>query len=81
MQEENIRKKVVGFLNEKPLLKNIPHSADFFDLGASSLTIVDIQIQLENELGITVPTSKLMSSPTVDDWVKIYQGLCEEVDA
>jgi D-alanine--poly(phosphoribitol) ligase subunit 2 len=37
---------------------------DFFDLGASSLTIVELQIQLENVLGLTAPTSSLMSSPS-----------------
>jgi D-alanine--poly(phosphoribitol) ligase subunit 2 len=47
---------------------------DFFDLGASSLTIVELQIQLENALGVTAPTSDLMGSPSVQGWAGIYEA-------
>jgi acyl carrier protein len=51
---------------------------DFFDLGASSLTIVDLQLQLEAKLGITVPTSALMRSPSVRGWTDVYSAAVKE---
>lgn len=47
---------------------------DFFELGASSLTIVDLQIQLERRLGCAVPTQLLMRAPSIDGWVSAYRS-------
>jgi len=52
--------------------ENIAPEDDFFDLGASSLTIVELQIQLENAFGLTAPTSSLMGSPSIQGWAGIY---------
>ncbi|WP_444997361.1 acyl carrier protein [Aliikangiella sp. IMCC44359] len=72
MTEVNIREKIMNVLEQKPILKDIGSDQDFFDVGASSLTIVDMQMQLEEMLNLSVPTSKLMSNPTVDGWVSTY---------
>jgi D-alanine--poly(phosphoribitol) ligase subunit 2 len=45
---------------------------DFFDLGANSLTIVNMQIQLEVRIGRTAPTSALMKSPSMRGWIGVY---------
>ncbi|NIF39871.1 acyl carrier protein [Burkholderia sp. Tr-862] len=52
---------------------------DFFDRGASSLTIVELQIQVENRLQVRVPTSKLMAAPTIDGWAGIYEAAAAEL--
>ncbi|MGS0894404.1 acyl carrier protein [Burkholderia stagnalis] len=52
---------------------------DFFDRGASSLTIVELQIQIETKLQIRVPTSKLMAAPSVDGWAGLYEAAAAEL--
>lgn len=72
MSETSIRKLIVELFNQRPMLKDIAADQDFFDVGASSLTIVDLQIQIEEALNVTVPTSELMSQPTLAGWVAAY---------
>jgi len=43
---------------------------DFFERGASSLTIVELQIQIEEKLRLQVPTSRLMATPTMSGWLE-----------
>lgn len=45
---------------------------DFFDRGASSLTIVDLQLQIEQQVKLQVPTSKLMETPSIRGWLEAY---------
>ena len=72
MNEIKISEVIKGFFQEKPIFNNIVDEQDFFDIGASSLTIVDLQIQIEDALDIEVPTSKLMENPTLNGWVASY---------
>ncbi len=72
MAKEKIEEIIVGLFKEKPILNEISPDQDFFDFGASSLTIVDLQIQIEEALKIEVPTSKLMSNPTIQGWISAY---------
>jgi acyl carrier protein len=58
--------------NGKPILKDIDNDQDFFDIGASSLTVVDMQMQIEKNLGFSVPTSTLMKNPTINGWANAY---------
>lgn len=72
MAEQKIRETILEFFKDKPALEDISADQDFFDVGASSLTIVDLQIQIEEALKIEVPTSVLMSNPTLNGWVSAY---------
>lgn len=47
---------------------------DFFERGATSLTIVELQIRVEDHLKLQVPTSKLMAAPSVDGWSEAYRA-------
>lgn len=47
---------------------------DFFERGATSLTIVELQIRIEDALGLQVPTSKLMAAPSVNGWAEAYRA-------
>jgi acyl carrier protein len=69
---EEIRNAITKTFNDKPILKDIEADQDFFDLGASSLTVVDLQIQIEKLLDLAVETSKLMAMPTLNGWVEAY---------
>lgn len=72
MPENNIPQIIRSIFDNKPLLKDIEPDADFFDLGASSLTIVDMQIQIEEQIDRKVETSQLMINPTINGWVEMY---------
>jgi acyl carrier protein len=50
----------------------MPEDEDFFDHGASSLAVIQMQIRIEEALKVTVPTSDLMAQPTINDWVRLY---------
>jgi D-alanine--poly(phosphoribitol) ligase subunit 2 len=47
---------------------------DFFDHGANSLTIVELQIRIEKELDLKVPTSQLMLDSSIAGWIGAYQN-------
>lgn len=54
---------------------------DFFDHGANSLTILELQIQVEHELKLAASTSELMAEPTLHGWCRIYRAVVGEADA
>lgn len=72
MSENEIKSIVLNAFKSKPILDSIELDQDFFDVGASSLTVVDLQIQIEEQLDRTVPTSKLMANPTIASWLDYY---------
>jgi len=72
MSTKEIQNIITSIFDEKPILKGISPDQDFFDRGASSLTIVDLQIQVESALGKQADTSKLMNFPTINGWVSVY---------
>jgi acyl carrier protein len=72
MSNADVRSIVLGVIQSKPILQNVSGDQDFFDAGTSSLTVIDMQLQIEEVLGVGVPTSHLMANPTTDAWVAAY---------
>lgn len=72
MSDADARTIVLGVIQSKPNLQHLSGDQDFFDAGVSSLTVIDMQLQIEEKLGVTVPTSHLMANPTIDEWVAAY---------
>lgn len=72
MSQTSIRELITELFSQKPMLRGIAADQDFFEVGASSLTIVDLQIQIEQALNVSVPTSELMRHPTLSGWVAAY---------
>lgn len=72
MAKDKIIDNINSIFQANELLKDLPLDADFFDYGASSLTVVDLQIQLESKINTSVSTSELMAKPTRLDWTNIY---------
>ena len=83
MNRQFIEGKILNLFRKKDLMSDVGLEQDFFDLGVSSLTIVELQIVIEKELDVQVSTSDLMISPTIMQWVEVYaekareQGLLE----
>lgn len=76
-----VRQIITDLFKQKEILSNIRGDQDFFDVGASSLTIVDLQLQVEGALRRTIATSELMANPTIDGWVQLYSMSEEPVCA
>jgi acyl carrier protein len=56
-------------------MRDIGKSDRFFELGVSSLTIIELQIGVERELGVTISTSELMRLQTMQEWIEAYSAL------
>ncbi len=72
MNKESIENIIFNIFREKKFLGNLEKNDDFFDLGVSSLTIIELQIMVEEALEVEVLTNVLMSSPTIKEWVDVY---------
>ena len=72
MSEQELRIYITEMFRAKPIMESINENDDFFDLGASSLTVVDLQLDIESKLGVTVSTSELMKHPSINGWVAAY---------
>src|SRR5690242_19625992 len=53
------------------LLAGLAADEDFFDHGVSSLAVIQMQIRIEEALGVIVPTSELMGQPTINAWIDL----------
>lgn len=72
MSDADVRAIVLGVIQSKTSLQDLSGDQDFFDAGVSSLTVIDMQLQIEEKLGVSVPTSHLMANPMIDGWVLAY---------
>jgi acyl carrier protein len=55
-------------------MKDLAEQDNYFDLGVSSLTIIELQLAVEEALGVTIPTSQLMILSTIREWIDAYEG-------
>ncbi|OBP13525.1 hypothetical protein A5320_18125 [Rheinheimera sp. SA_1] len=78
MKTEEIKNILTRLFNEKDALKNVDGDADIFDLGVSSLTVVELQIKAEEALQLETTTSDLMRHSTLNGWIKLYSNLSQQ---
>lgn len=71
---EKVRDMLAKQLNISPD-KITPESDVVKDLGADSLDVVELLISLEDSYGITVPDEEIVNVKTVDDIVKMLEGI------
>jgi acyl carrier protein len=69
---EQVRDVIVSSFQAKNALAAIGLDDDFFDLGVSSLTIISMQIDVEQRLGVTIDTPQLMRFSTINQWIDAY---------
>ena len=72
MNSTEISEIIISLFKQKEIMKDISVDDDFFDLGVSSLTVVELQIVIEKVLGKSVSTSLLMGAPTISEWISVY---------
>lgn len=76
MTTTDIRELVISLFRERDSFSDIAVDDDYFSLGVSSLTIVSLQIKVEERLGVSIPTRDLMVLSTINDWVDVYTRRC-----
>lgn len=74
MQDQNIQQKVLDIFKQKEAFEEIGTDQDYFDLGVSSLTIIELQIKVEEALGVNIPTTDLMRLSTINEWINVYSN-------
>jgi acyl carrier protein len=72
MTPQDIKDVIVSLFKEKENFKDIDLDDDYFDLGVSSLTIVGLQVKVEERLGVSLSTRELMGLSTINQWVDRY---------
>jgi D-alanine--poly(phosphoribitol) ligase subunit 2 len=75
---ENIRETILRLFRQKGQMKDLGEDEKFFELGVSSLTIIELQIGVEEALGVTVPTSELMRLETIGGWIEMYSAKAQQ---
>ena len=68
----DIIETILGTCRDTLGLPDLQPGEDFFERGVSSLAIVELQIGIEEQLQLKVPTSQLMAAPSVDGWARAY---------
>ena len=68
---------VIPLVQEMENLKSIGLDDDYFDLGVSSLTIIGLQVQVEEKLGVSIETRQLMGLSTINQWIDDYAAKVE----
>jgi D-alanine--poly(phosphoribitol) ligase subunit 2 len=76
--KDKVRETILGLIRKKKNMQGLGEDDNYFDLGVSSLTIIELQIGVEEELGIAIPTSQLMRLSTIRGWIDAYAAAAEE---
>lgn len=72
LREDGLRERITGVCRSELNMPALEPDQDFFDFGANSLSIVALQIRLEKELALSVPTSTLMLDSSIAGWTRAY---------
>jgi acyl carrier protein len=72
VKPQQVKDIVVATFKEKPSFAAIGLDDDYFDLGVSSLTIVGLQIAIEEKLRVAIETRELMRFSTINQWIDAY---------
>ena len=59
-----IRNTILSLFRQNEMMKEIGEAENFFEFGVSSLTIVQLQIDVEKALDVPVATTDLMRATT-----------------
>lgn len=66
MATQNAWESLVAEIWSAVLGRPVPRTANFFDVGGSSLRLIEVQARLEAKLGTRIPLSELFANPTIE---------------
>lgn len=75
--------EVRKILERFPALVGISEAEDFFDRGLNSLSVLELQVELENCFATKINVTELLAKPSLKGWVEVLsksvQGECADV--
>jgi acyl carrier protein len=69
---QQVNNVILSLFHAKNAFRDIGVNDDYFDRGVSSLTIIGLQIEVEERLGVVMDTTDLMGFSTINQWVDAY---------
>jgi D-alanine--poly(phosphoribitol) ligase subunit 2 len=79
MNHAEIKDVIASQFRQNDNFEHIGFDEDYFYKGVSSLTIVGLQVKVEEKLGFSVETKDLMGFATVNQWIDAYTKKSEEI--
>lgn len=76
--KDKVRATILGLIRQKKNMESLAEDDNYFDLGVSSLTVIELQIGVEEALAVTIPTSRLMRLSTIRGWIDAYAAVCAQ---
>lgn len=70
--KDHVRQTILELVKQKKVMQELGEDDNYFDLGVSSLSIIELQIGVEEALGVTILTSELMRLSTIRGWIDAY---------
>lgn len=80
MNRADIRDLIVSLFKESEIFTSIGLDDEYYNMGVSSLTIIGLQIRVEEKLGVAMETRDLMVFSTINDWIKAYTDKAAEAE-
>lgn len=74
MVDASIRECIIRLFRQKRQMQSVGEDDNYFELGVSSLSVIELQIGVEQALGVSVPTSDLMRLQTMRQWIEAYSA-------
>ena len=71
---QQVNNVIISLFHAKNAFRGIGVDDDYFDRGVSSLTIIGLQIEVEEKLGVVMDTKDLMGFSTISQWVDADAG-------
>ncbi len=79
MSAAEVKELIVSLFKESENFKSIGLDDEYFALGVSSLTVIGLQIRVEEKLGVALETRELMSFSTINEWIGAYTAKAGEL--
>lgn len=79
MNAAEVKELIVSLFKESENFKSIGLDDEYYTLGVSSLTVIGLQIRVEEKLGVALETRELMSFSTINEWISAYTAKSNEL--
>ncbi|MBD8529978.1 MULTISPECIES: acyl carrier protein [unclassified Massilia] len=72
MNAAEVKELIVSLFKESESFRSIGLDDDYYTLGVSSLTVIGLQIRVEEKVDVALETRELMSFSTINEWIEAY---------
>jgi len=79
MNAAEVKELIVSLFKESESFRSIGLDDEYYTLGVSSLTVISLQIRVEEKVDVALETRELMSFSTINDWIRAYTAKTSEL--